>query len=61
MASSAEEARGREPSARQTNPLLSVEDGIASVSIEGPILRKPDLFARIFLGATDSGNRRGDS
>ena len=42
------------------NPLLSVEDGIGVVSIEGPILRKPDLFARIFFGATDSeDDRRG--
>lgn len=35
-------------------PLLSVEDGIGVVAIEGPILRKPDLFARIFFGATGS-------
>ena len=34
--------------------LLSVEDGIGVVAIEGPILRKPDLFARIFFGATGS-------
>jgi signal peptide peptidase SppA len=34
--------------------LLSVEDGIGVVAIEGPILRKPDLFARIFFGATSS-------
>jgi signal peptide peptidase SppA len=31
-----------------------VEDGIGVVAIEGPILRKPDLFARIFFGATSS-------
>jgi signal peptide peptidase SppA len=36
------------------NPLLSVEDGIGIVAIEGPILRKPDLFARIFFGATSA-------
>lgn len=36
------------------SPLLSIEDGIASVAIEGPILRKPDIFARVFMGATDS-------
>lgn len=36
------------------NPLLTIEDGIGVVAIEGPILRKPDLFARIFLGATSS-------
>jgi signal peptide peptidase SppA len=56
MVASAEEARGRDASSlsHRSNPLLSVEDGIATVSIEGPILRKPDLFARIFMGATDS-------
>ena len=56
MVASAEEARGRDPGSvsRQANPLLNVEDGIGTISIEGPILRKPDLFARIFMGATDS-------
>jgi len=38
----------------QQNPLLSVEDGIGIVAIEGPILRKPDLFAKMFYGATSS-------
>ncbi len=42
------------PQPRQSNPLLSVEDGIGTVSIEGPILRKPDVFARVLLGATGS-------
>jgi ClpP class serine protease len=42
------------PQPAQTNPLLSVEDGIGTVSIEGPILRKPDIFARVLMGATDS-------
>ena len=37
-----------------SNPLLSVEDGVATISIEGPILRKPGLFARVIMGATDS-------
>ncbi len=41
-------------STSQTSELISVEDGIGVVSIHGPILRKPDLFARVFLGATDS-------
>ncbi len=31
-----------------------MEDGIATISIEGPILRKPGLFARVIMGATDS-------
>jgi signal peptide peptidase SppA len=34
--------------------LLRVENGVGVVAIEGPILRKPDLFARAFMGATDS-------
>ena len=42
------------PKQASDNPLLSVEDGIGVVAIEGPILRKPDLFARIFFGATGS-------
>jgi signal peptide peptidase SppA len=36
------------------NSLLSIDDGIGVVAIEGPILRKPDLFARVFFGATSS-------
>jgi signal peptide peptidase SppA len=42
------------PKQASENSLLSVEDGIGVVAIEGPILRKPDLFARIFFGATGS-------
>ena len=42
------------PQPRQSNPLLSVEDGIGTVSIDGPILRKPDVFARVLMGATSS-------
>jgi signal peptide peptidase SppA len=37
-----------------SSSLLSVEDGVGVVAIEGPILRKPDLFARMFFGATSS-------
>ncbi|NQX00131.1 S49 family peptidase, partial [bacterium] len=37
-----------------SSSLLSVEDGIGVVAIDGPILRKPDLFARAFFGATSS-------
>ena len=43
------------PQPRQSSPLLSVEDGIGVVAIDGPILRKPDIFARVLMGATDSG------
>ena len=42
------------PGQAPTHELLSVEDGIGTVAIEGPILRKPDLFARIVFRATDS-------
>ena len=45
---------GMLPKKASENQLLSVEDGIGVVAIEGPILRKPDLFARIFFGATSS-------
>jgi len=39
--------------------LLSIDDGIGVVAIEGPILRKPDIFARIFFGATSSDEIAG--
>jgi signal peptide peptidase SppA len=42
------------PKQATESPLLTIEDGIGVVAIEGPILRKPDLFARIFFGATSS-------
>jgi signal peptide peptidase SppA len=42
------------PQSRPQSPLLTVQDGIGSVSIEGPILRKPNLFARVLMGATGS-------
>ena len=42
------------PKQTAESPLLTIEDGIGVVAIEGPILRKPDLFARIFFGATSS-------
>ena len=42
------------PKKATENPLLTIEDGIGVIAIEGAILRKPDLFARVFLGATSS-------
>jgi signal peptide peptidase SppA len=42
------------PKQASESPLLTIEDGIGVVAIEGPILRKPDLFARIFFGATSA-------
>ena len=46
---------GTLPEKHNASPLLSVEDGIGVVSIEGPILRKPDIFDRVILGAASSG------
>ena len=40
--------------AAPSHSLLSVENGVGVVAIEGPILRKADLFSRAFMGATDS-------
>lgn len=45
---------GSIPNHQPNSSLLSVEDGIGVVAIEGPILRKPDIFARAFFGATSS-------
>lgn len=36
------------------SPLLTVEDGVGIVTIDGPIIRKPDLIAQILFGATDT-------
>jgi len=38
---------------RESNPLLSVEGGIASVRVHGPLMRQPDLFSVLLFGATD--------
>ena len=55
LAASAFHSRGVAlPEKHNTSQLLSVEDGIGVVSIEGPILRKPDIFDRVILGATSS-------
>ena len=48
------ERGGQLPQPRPQSPLLTVEDGIGTVSIEGPILRKPGLFARVLMGAVGS-------
>ena len=55
MATAAFHSRGGTlPEKHNASQLLSVEDGIGVVSIEGPILRKPDIFDRVILGATSS-------
>ncbi len=57
MAASLRGLADRSGNATQNQPasaILSVEDGIGVIAIEGPILRKPDLFARLFFGATSS-------
>ncbi len=48
------ERGGQLPQSRPQSPLLSVDNGVGIVSIEGPILRKPDLFARVLMGAVGS-------
>lgn len=45
---------GSPPEPQSASALLSVEDGIGVVAIQGPILRKPDRFAKAFFGATSS-------
>lgn len=42
-----------EPAEPPTSDLLCVEDGIGIVSIAGPLMKRPDLFSRVLLGATD--------
>ena len=48
------ERGGALPQSSPANPLLTVEDGIGVVAIDGPILRTADVFDRVLLGATDS-------
>lgn len=36
------------------SPLLTVEDGVGIISINGPIIRNPDLISQILFGATDT-------
>lgn len=45
---------GTLPASAPASDLLAIEDGIGVVTINGPILRKPDFFSRVFLGAADS-------
>ena len=55
MAADAFHARtGKLPDSAPANHLLTVTDGIGVVAIEGPILRKPDIFSRVIFGASDS-------
>ena len=42
-----------EPPEPPTSELLCVEEGIGIVSIAGPLMKRPDIFARVLLGATD--------
>jgi signal peptide peptidase SppA len=36
------------------SPLLSVEEGVGIVRVDGPIIRRPGLPARLLFGATDT-------
>ena len=39
---------------KPSSPLLTIDKGIGVIAIEGPIVRKPDIFARVLMGATDA-------
>ena len=39
---------------KPSSPLLTIDNGIGVIAIEGPIVRKPDIFARVLMGATDA-------
>jgi signal peptide peptidase SppA len=56
MVATAESAFGRAIELRppRTDPLLSVDNGIGTIDITGPIMRNPDLIATVLMGATDS-------
>ena len=41
------------PDAR-SNSLLSVEDGVGVISLQGPMMRNPDLFSRLLFDAVDT-------
>jgi hypothetical protein len=43
---------GQLPASAPTSELLSIEHGIGVVAINGPILRKPGIFSRLFLATT---------
>ena len=42
-----------QPEPPPQSPLLRIEDRVGVIDIHGPLIRKPDAFARLFLGATD--------
>lgn len=39
---------------KQSSPLLSVEQGVGVIALQGPLIRHPDLFARVLFDATDT-------
>ena len=39
---------------KPSSPLLTIDKGVGVIAIEGPIVRKPDIFARVLMGATDA-------
>jgi signal peptide peptidase SppA len=43
-----------ELTAGPNSPLLCVEDGIGIVALNGPMMRRPDVFSQILFGATDT-------
>ncbi len=43
-----------ELTAEPKSPLLCVEDGVGIVALNGPMMRRPDVFSQILFGATDT-------
>ena len=39
---------------RASNPLLTVEDGVGIISLQGPMMRNPDLMSRLLFYAVDT-------
>jgi hypothetical protein len=35
---------------KPSSPLLTIDKGIGVIAIEGPLVRKPDIFARVLMG-----------
>ena len=39
---------------KPSSPLLAIDKGIGVIAIKDPIVRKPDIFARVLMAATDA-------
>lgn len=43
-----------DPPAGDPPSMVNVDRGVATITVEGPMIRKPDAFARLFMGAIDT-------